>query len=89
MNTIQKVLIVLVVICFYVFVHELAHASIFYVYDCKDIKFGLDINGIFTESVCDNDEAKLATAINEIVGYTVALPLFVIIIMLILKEEKC
>ena len=84
-DIIYKIFIILIVITAYVYCHESVHDRIFNIYECEDIEYGFDKRGIYTTAIC-GDEAKLPTALNEVIGYTVSLPLFVIIIMLLLRD---
>ena len=84
-EAIKKILIILIIVVVYLYTHELAHDRIFRIYDCEDIEWGMDMRGFFVGAVCEDDNAKEATALNEIIGYTVALPLFVIIALLLIR----
>ena len=80
-----KPIIYTILICLaYVVIHEATHYSIFLIYDCENITFGLGDRGIYTKAYCSDDNVKLPTAIHEIIGYNVV-PLLIILIVLILK----
>ena len=76
MFSFRILILVLLVLTCYVGMHETVHYQINNIYDCKVNEFHLSWKGPGILSVCKvNDSHKLAHSINEIVGYTLSLPL--------------
>ena len=63
----------------YLYVHESTHKVIFQNYGCEDIKQEL----FKVTAICNtNTDVEALNNMNEIIGYNVSLPLYIIIILL-------
>uniref|UniRef100_A0A6H1ZHM4 Peptidase M50 domain-containing protein n=1 Tax=viral metagenome TaxID=1070528 RepID=A0A6H1ZHM4_9ZZZZ len=66
----------------YMYVHEITHKTIYEIYKCKNISMNL----LRTKAICPNNDSKLPTAINEIIGYNIVPLLFGIFFYFISKD---
>ena len=67
------------------YLHEKTHERIFINEGCDDIKF----NWFSVSAECDaNSNADLLTSQNEIIGYNVAMPLYLLIIIIVIYIMK-
>jgi len=70
----------------WLYTHEMVHVVIAGYNNCTDVYIDwFNAEGVATISTCQNypDWFLLANSINEVIGYTVALPLWLIIFVLI------
>lgn len=67
----------------YIVIHELTHIRIFEIYQCENITFHL----IYVMAFCDNSTSvQLATAIAEIVGYSL-IPFLILITLMYMRMK--
>lgn len=81
-KTIHFIILILVLIMI-IQLHETTHTRIFEIYECENITRNI----LSVSAYCTNNEAKLATSNAEIIGYTVTIPLMIIIILLWTKQK--
>lgn len=71
---------------FFVFSHEFTHYTIYEIYDCEDISWGIETRGVYTTANCENENVYFAQSMNEIVGYNIMPMLILIYLVLVLKK---
>ena len=84
-NIIKIIIIAMLGLLFvflYMYVHEVTHKAIYNIYDCKNVSMNL----LHTKATCPNNDSKLPTAVNEIIGYTISPLLFGIFFYFISKD---
>lgn len=78
----MRLITIILLIATFIITHELTHAEIFRLHGCENINFGISQLGVYTHAEQCAKDPTLAQSINEIVGYTIA-PLLILIVFII------
>ena len=87
MTLFRDIIAVLLIICGFIYIHELTHAEIYRIYDCESIEIRLFPP--HTQAICPDNDSNLAQSVNEVVGYNVMPLLILILFMHMANMNKC